>query len=294
MEEKKRKEVYLFASFRGNGEEGLHLAYSHDSMYWSVLRGDDPFLKPSVGDKLMRDPCVIRGPDGIFHMTWTTGWADIGIGVAHSKDLITWSEQKFIPVMANKPNACNCWAPEIIWNSEERIYMIYWASKVKGSFSMPNRSSSAESNHLIYYTATKDFKNYKRSKLLYNPGFSVIDATVIRNCNRYIMIIKDETENPPAKNLRISTSRKLAGPWSKATEPFSPRGLWVEGPAAIRVGNFWHVYFDIYQEQRYGIMRTKNFKCWEDISNRLKMPQGTRHGTVLRISGNILQGLLAK
>ena len=26
------KENYLFSSFRGNGEDGLHLAYSHDGL----------------------------------------------------------------------------------------------------------------------------------------------------------------------------------------------------------------------------------------------------------------------
>src|SRR5262245_33981799 len=80
---------YLFAYFKSNGEDGLHLAYSHDGLKWKALNEDKPYLTPAVGgEKLMRDPCVIQGPDGVFHMVWTTGWRGREIGVAHSKDLI--------------------------------------------------------------------------------------------------------------------------------------------------------------------------------------------------------------
>lgn len=49
--------VYLFTSFRGNGEDGLHLAWSDDGYKWADL--GRVFLKPQVGQsKLMRDPCL--------------------------------------------------------------------------------------------------------------------------------------------------------------------------------------------------------------------------------------------
>ena len=99
------EEVYLFASFRGNGEDGLHLAHSRDGLEWAALNGDRSFLKPEVGGKLMRDPCIIRGPDGLFHMVWTTSWSDKGIGYANSKDLVSWSEQQFVPVMEHEAGA---------------------------------------------------------------------------------------------------------------------------------------------------------------------------------------------
>ncbi len=90
------KDNYLFSSFRGNGEDGLHLAYSHDGLKWIALNNDKSFLKPEVGTELMRDPCICRGPDDIFHIVWTSGWWDKGIGIAHSKDLINWSVQPCI------------------------------------------------------------------------------------------------------------------------------------------------------------------------------------------------------
>lgn len=70
-------EPYLFSFFRDNGETGLYLAYSYDGLKWTTLNNDKSVLKPQVGkERLMRDPCIYRGPDGVFHMVWTTGWRE--------------------------------------------------------------------------------------------------------------------------------------------------------------------------------------------------------------------------
>ena len=53
----KGKDVFLFSYFINNGEDGLHLAYSYDGLYFIALNKNKSFLKPMVGeDKLMRDP----------------------------------------------------------------------------------------------------------------------------------------------------------------------------------------------------------------------------------------------
>src|ERR1700730_4017770 len=72
--------VYMFSYFKGNGEDGLHLASSEDGLHWDALNNDSSFLKPAVGkEKLIRDPCIIQGRDGYFHMVWTASWKDKGI-----------------------------------------------------------------------------------------------------------------------------------------------------------------------------------------------------------------------
>src|SRR5262245_48849363 len=53
---------YLFCSFRGNGD-GLHFAWSADGIKWTALANDRAFLTPQIGGKLMRDPCILQGPD---------------------------------------------------------------------------------------------------------------------------------------------------------------------------------------------------------------------------------------
>ena len=285
-------EVHLFSSFRGNGEDGLHLAYSDDGLKWTALNGDKPFLRPQVGGKLMRDPCIIQGPDGLFHMVWTTSWSDKGIGYANSRDLIKWSEQQFVPVMEHEPTARNCWAPEITWDPDGKQFVIYWATTLPERFTETAKAADKGSNHRMYCTTTKDFKTYTPTRLFYEPGFNVIDSTILQDGKRWIMITKDETRHPPAKNLHVATSEKATGPWSKAAEPFTPEGLWVEGPTAAKVGAFWHVYYDCYTKHRYGAMRTKDFKNWEDVSDQLEVPGGMRHGTILTVGRDVLAPLL--
>ena len=143
------KKAYLFSYFKGNGEDGLHLAYSTDGLNWNSLKKDSSFLKPMVAkDKLMRDPCIIRGKDGLFHMVWTVSWKDRGIGYASSKDLIHWSEQLFVPVMGKEPTAKNCWAPEIFYDNTKKEYLIYWATTIPGKF--PETENKGDNNHRIY------------------------------------------------------------------------------------------------------------------------------------------------
>ncbi len=285
-----KESAYIFSYFKGNGEDGLHLAYSEDGLKWKALKDDKSFLKPEVGkDKLMRDPCVIQGPDGLFHMVWTVSWTDKGIGYASSKDLIHWSTQSFIPVMAHEVKTRNTWAPEITYDKKSKTYMIYWASTIEGLFPETQSNEDKGYNHRIYYTTTKDFKNYTPTKLLYDPGFNVIDATILKDKKGYVMFLKDETKAPVQKNLKVAYSKKLTGPYSNASEPITGN-YWAEGPTAVMIDKKWTVYFDKYTLKKYGaIQQTEN--GWEDISDKIVFPIGTRHGTVLKVNSEIITKL---
>lgn len=281
---------YLFAYFKNNGEDGLHLAHSRDGLKWKALNEDKSYLTPTVGSqKLMRDPCIIQGPDGMFHMVWTTGWRGQDIGIAHSKDLINWSEQKAIPVMAHEPTAMNCWAPEIFYDEEQRQYLIFWATTIPGRFPATDNSGNNGLNHRIYYVTTKDFTTYSQAKLFYDDGFNVIDSTIVKSGGQYVMILKDETQNPVRKNLRIAVSDRVAGPYGKASAPFTPD--WVEGPTAIKINHEWIVYFDLYRDKRYGAVKSRDLKNWESVTDKLVMPAGARHGTVFTVSDEVLSKL---
>lgn len=286
--------IYLFAYFKNNGEDGLHFAYSEDAYQWTALKNDQSFLKPEVSnDKLMRDPCIIRGGDGLFHLVWTVSWNAKGIGYASSKDLIHWSPQKFIPVMEKEEGARNTWAPEITYDSDTKTYLIYWATTITNKF--PETASKEENgyNHRLYAVTTKDFKNFSETKLLYDPGFNVIDATIVKDKNKFIMFLKDETKVPIQKNLKIAYSDKLTGPYSPAGSPITGN-YWAEGPTTIKTGNQWLVYFDKYTEHKYGAVQSSDLKNWTDVSDRIELPKGLRHGTVLSITSKELKELLAE
>ncbi|MFD2942507.1 alpha/beta hydrolase fold domain-containing protein [Flavobacterium notoginsengisoli] len=286
-----KSDAYVFTYFKGNGEDGLHLAYSEDGYKWNSLKNDTSFLTPEVGkDKLMRDPCVIKGGDGLYHMVWTVSWTDKGIGYASSKDLIHWSKQDFIPVMMHEEKARNTWAPEITYDEKNKEYMIYWASTIDGKFPETKSEEEKGYNHRIYYTTTRDFKKFSKTKLLYDPGFNVIDASIVKQDKQYVMYLKDETRNPVQKNLKVAHSKNLTGSYSKASEPITGK-YWAEGPTAVKIDNSWIVYFDKYTEKKYGAVK-ETAKGWEDISEQISFPVGARHGTVIRISSaelNILK-----
>ena len=276
--------VYLFSYFKDNGQDGLHLAYSMDGYTWLALNNDSSLLRPAVAkDKLMRDPCIIRGADKQFHMVWTVSWNDGGIGYAHSADLAHWSEQQFIPVMKDEPTARNCWAPEIIYDTQNKQYMIYWATTIPGRFMAGDTAGDDKYNHRLYYTITKDFKTFSKTSLLYDQGFNVIDATIQKEGEQYLMFLKDETKTPPQKNIRITYSNKLTGAYGKPSLPITGN-YWAEGPTAIKIKNDWIVYFDKYTQHSYGAVRSIDLKSWTDISDKISFPKGTRHGTVFAVT----------
>ena len=90
------KDVYVSTSFHEPATEGLRFIYSYDGLRWDSIQG--VFLRPEVGtQKVMRDPSVVLGPDGTFHLVWTSSWrGDRGFGYSSSKDLIHWTKQRFI------------------------------------------------------------------------------------------------------------------------------------------------------------------------------------------------------
>lgn len=277
--------VYLFCYFKGNGD-GLHYAWSKDGYRWQAMFSDSAVLKPTVSkDKLLRDPCIIRGADGAFHMVWTVSWADRGIGYASSADLVNWSEQRFIPVMVGEDSARNTWAPEITYDPKKREYMVYWATTIPGRF--PQKDTSAEGrryNHRMYYVTTKNFEKWSGPKVLYDPGYSVIDASIVHDGRQWVMFLKNETRQPAEKNLRVATAKDLTGQYSPAGPPITG-AYWAEGPTAIKIGGQWVVYFDKYTEKKYGAVASPDLVNWMDISDSVSFPNGARHGTVLKISG---------
>ncbi|MBN1181042.1 MAG: glycoside hydrolase family 43 protein [Bacteroidales bacterium] len=284
--------VYMFSYFKGKGEDGLHLAYSTDGYKFTPLHGDSSFLVPELtNDKLMRDPCIIQGPDGLFHLVWTVSWWDKGIGYASSKDLIHWSEQQYIPVMAFDSITRNSWAPELFYDEINKQYIIYWSSTIPGKFMETDSSAESGLNHRIYCTTTKDFKTFTETKLFYDPGFCAIDATIQKNGDTYLMFIKNETKFPKvAKDIRLVTSKNLTGPYEDAGNPFTP--AWSEGPTAIKIGDEWIVYYDMYRQKKMNAMKSGDLKTWTDISDQIEFPEGTRHGTVFKVSHVVLDNLL--
>ncbi|MCB2408869.1 glycoside hydrolase family 43 protein [Hymenobacter lucidus] len=282
------RDVYMFTSFHEPANEGLRLLYSYDGYKWQDL--NHTFLTPQVGpSKLLRDPSIARGPDGTYHLVWTCGWkGDKGFGYASSKDLVHWSAQRFIDVMSQEPTTVNVWAPEIFYDAPTRQYLIVWASTIPGRFEKGVEAD--DNNHRLYYTTTTDFQAFTPTKLFLDPGWSAIDAVVVpRGPQDYVLVVKDNTR--PNRNIKVAFGSSALGPFPNVSAPFT--GNFTEGPSVLGLPNKeWLIYYDAYQEKRYGVMKTADFKTFTDVSEQTSVPPGHKHGTVFRASRKTLKTLL--
>jgi hypothetical protein len=143
----------------------------------------------------------------------------------------------------------------------------------------------------MYYVTTKDFKSFSETQLFYDQGFNVIDGTLVKEADQYILFLKDETRTPPEKNIRIAYSKHLTSNYSNASDPITG-DYWAEGPTVLKIDEYWYLYFDKYRKHKMGAVRSKDLQNWEDISDKVTFPEGTRHGTVFEVSHKFLVQLL--
>lgn len=280
------RKVYLFSTFHEPATDGLRLAYSKDGYHWTDF--DTTFLKPSLDSNVMRDPSIAQGPDGTFHLVFTSAWKGTKtFGYASSKDLVHWSPQRTIPVMQYEPTTVNVWAPELFYDDEQKQFIIIWASTIPYRF--PKGQEPEDNNHRMYYTTTKDFQTFSPTKLFLDPGFSVIDCEIVkRGKNDYVLVLKDNTR--PARNIKVAFASNPLGPYTKASEAFTPS--FTEGPTVAKVGEDYLVYYDQYRDKIFGAMKTKDFKTFTDVTKEVSLPKGHKHGTIFMVKKKVLTSLL--
>ncbi len=151
-----------------------------------------------------------------------------------------------------------------------------------------------EQNHRIYSTTTTDFKNFTPARLFFDPGFNVIDSILFRRGDQWVMFIKEESKFPSKKkNIRLAVADDIEGPFQVLPAPLTPAGSEAEGPAAFVVDCETLVYFDAYSGHRFEARSTRDWKHWEDISTRISLPVGIRHGTVFSAPPAVVAGLRA-
>lgn len=278
------KTVFLFTSFRGNGD-GLHLAYSYDGRTWQDTAG--VYLKPEVGSKLLRDPHILQGPDGLFRMVWTTGWGDKGIGYASSRDLVHWSKQTYLPFMESVPGTRNCWAPETFYDANTQRYVITWSSDVEGKFL--TTVSPDRMNNRTYAVTTPDFVHFSKPTVILDPGFDHIDTTLIRDGNRVRAVFKEGDRQAKGIHgpLWTATAPTPLGPYTLDPKPLITQRA--EGPTLAMIDGKVSMFVDFYAEERYGAYAQQADGTWAPF--KVDVVNGQRHGTVFTVSESVLSGL---
>jgi len=279
-------------------EAKLHIALSNDGRHWFPLNNNKP-----VWNHWMRDPYVRRGPDGIWRIL-TTGTSEgysrdasgPGCFYATSKDLIHWKEEGTLPLMKAVRDdsgnflANNIWAPEWFYDEENKEYVLIWSSSFKDAGWKESR---------LWYSKTKDWKNFTPAKVFFEPSYSVIDGTLLKHDNTYYLFHKEEefgAKTGERRAIRVATSINLEGPY-KIVEGHLNDGQIVpvitEGPTIIEdpEKSGWLLYYDYCMTNRYGASFSEDMQNWEILED-VNFPADARHGCVSRITGEEARSLI--
>jgi hypothetical protein len=228
---------------------------------------------------------------------WATGLHRKDIGYAWSKNLEDWSVQRLIPVMEKDSLVLNTWAPELIYDADQRRFMLFWASTVPGKFRETDKQNDSLAggyryNHRIYRKLSQDLREWGPTELFFEPGFSVTDPHIVEDSGQVMLFYKDATQigKNIQNNIKMGKGPGITGSFS--TNPvLVSRRTWAEAPMAARIDTHFVVYFNKYRNKKMGAVQTRDFKKWKDISDTITFPKGALHGSIIRIPEKMLDKL---
>ena len=277
----------LVMSYFTAASESLHLAISRDGVQWTPTFEGATVLRGSVGARSLRDPFVGVGLDGKYHLLATNGWNSRSIVHASSDDLIEWSEQELIPVMESVSSAQNAWAPEFFVDIENNTHHVVWSSSNQGdatTWTALGDTHEMTMDHRIWSSSTTDFTTWSDAAVFFDPGYTVIDASVRRCDNGYLMAYKDERgtnqDHTTFKGIRTVTFKNVGGPFAIPSAILTSAPA--EGPTLFDTADGLVMMFDQFLDGTYGAMTTRDAVRWEPIVG-FRPPPGARHGAVLQV-----------
>lgn len=274
--------MFLMSYFTAD-DESVRLAVSEDGRRFVPLNGGRPLLSSTVGTGRIRDPFIGLGPDGKFHLLGTDGWSSTSIVHASSSDLRHWEEHELLPVMTDVPGAQNAWAPEFFVDDEDLVHII-WSSCVNGQLDGVGHDwEHNPQDHRIWRCQTRDFSSLSPSAIFFDPGYSVIDAAVVRTDGLLRMAFKDErgenVAHNPFKRIMLTSAADPGGPFDGLVGPIGDAAA--EGPTLYRVDNQWVLLYDHYLAGTYGGSVSTDWQTWHPLE--VSVPPGTRHASVFQL-----------
>lgn len=270
--------AYLMVYFKDD-THGLYFAVSKDGYSFTDVNSGNPII---AGDTIseqkgIRDPYIMRGPDGMFYMALTDlhiyaqklgyrttewerdgkqyGWGNNrGLVLLKSRDLIHWSHtvlrvDKAFPELENIGCA---WAPEMIYDSTLKKIMIYFTMRF------------GTSKEKVYYAyMNKDFTQLEtvpKPIFEYPNGKPYIDADITKVGNKYHMFY---CSHDGTAGIKQAVSESLTGPYVYDSTSYDPEPRGCEAPTIYkRIGEQkWVLIYDIYsiKPHNFGFSETSDF-----------------------------------
>lgn len=297
--------AYLFAYFRNDAKttngENVFYAVSKDGYNYEALNGGVPVASASQGTGHSRDPYIMKAQDGAeykYYMVATdantiNNYNNTGLHTWGSNDLITWDELANPQFATDKGGGSKtitnmCWAPEAIWDPVAGKYMVYFATN--------EADSAANESAKIYYSYTADFRTFTEKKVLFDPGYGVIDADITPYGNGYVMLYKKEASSGTgAKKVwyTFKTGKSPSnsdGEYDAANAKIfeSVSNTQAEGPQVFPISgtSSYGVLVDYFSDGGFGFSYTSDFESYSKISadNCSINHLNPSHGCIIPIS----------
>lgn len=297
--------AYLFAYFRNDAKttngENVFYAVSKDGYNYEALNGGVPVASASQGTGHSRDPYIMKAQDGAEYKYYmvatdantTNNYNNTGLHTWGSNDLITWDELANPQFATDKGGGSKtitnmCWAPEAIWDPVAGKYMVYFATN--------EADSAANESAKIYYSYTADFRTFTEKKVLFDPGYGVIDADITPYGNGYVMLYKKEASSGTgAKKVwyTFKTGKSPSnsdGEYDAANAKIfeSVSNTQAEGPQVFPISgtSSYGVLVDYFSDGGFGFSYTSDFESYSKISadNCSINHLNPSHGCIIPIS----------
>lgn len=245
----------------------MYVYESDNGTDYGLIKG--PAFTPPSG--LIRDPSIMRAPDGKYWVTYTTNWSANSIGFATSTDREHWnfSHNYTIPVS----NLTESWAPEWFIDSDGSVNIIVSLRKSTDGGNFTPSLIKAQNNQFTAFAAPIALRGL-------SPNY--IDTFITKVGDTYHAMVKNET----SKYIEYATATALTGPYSfKGTGNWANWGSGNEGPSLIKLdNNNWRILFDCYacNPQKYYFSDSSDFKTWTAKSELPRLSGFVRHLTVLK------------
>ncbi|MDQ1123550.1 family 43 glycosylhydrolase [Microbacterium trichothecenolyticum] len=295
---------YLWTHFGvEGGYEKIFYGHSTDGLHWEKLNDNKSILANLGGDLGVRDPHLVRSPEGDKYWIIGTdlhaegggpggsGWdqlnASKNLVVWESTDLVTWSDQRI--VFAGLDKAGCVWAPEAIYNEATGEYYVYWAARDQTDNNTPDWALR------MYLTKTRDFVTFTTPEIwtTMNPkgdgqgGRNVIDSTIAKEGDTYYRFSTSDWDT------LVDTAPSLDGPWTRKIEPGQAAAAGMrtrmEGLTVYQLPDGrWSVMGDEFNYYAH-IADTLSSLKFRQLSSgpgadQFSFDQTFRHGSVLRLS----------
>lgn len=312
-------DAYFFSYFTGEyeGGEEISFAIAEDPLKWRALNNGQSVIQSKMGEKGLRDPFIIRSPEGDkFYMLATdlkmgesTNFDEAQITGSHyimiweSDDLVNWSEQRMVEVAPK--NGGNAWAPEAFYNEESGEYVVFWASSMKNEDTYgdyPHGRPPGQYN-VMFYATTRDFHTFSEPKVFIDEGFPTIDTTIVEDGDTLYRFTKSEVNYKvyyeKAPHIFYDTDGISENGFQYDIIPGTldgNRGLIGhqgnnEGQTIFKDihKDKWYMFLDSWP---YHVRWSTDLEDGEQFKNNLlppseyALPPGPRHGTVIPITRN--------